>query len=195
MVLIKRFWRAKSGTFTATNAMINLSVMSSMSGSDPVVASTGAKVQMPKIMIVDKTTSPITLDGVVEGSVRVNAIENNGTMGKKYTQAASASDTEFGIASVNQLTLPTDAEATRFVVKYERQVESGVKISNQANKYPKTVKLTLKCLGIEPCSPDVIRAIYIVIPSFQVSSETSIQIGAEATIDYSGVTNNYKKVA
>ena len=29
-------------------------------------------------------------------------------------------------------------------------------------------------------------AIYIVIPSFQVSPETSISLGAEATIDYSG---------
>lgn len=185
-VLVKRFWRAKSGTFTATNAMLNLSVMGAASGSDAQVASSSAKIQMPKILIVNKTTNPITLTGVVEGTVRVNAIENNGTMGKKYTQGTTASDTEFGIASVNQLTLPTDAEATRFVVKYERQVESGVKISNQANKYPKTVKLTLKCLGIEPCSPDVLRAIYIVIPSFQVSSETSISLGAEATIDYSG---------
>lgn len=38
------------------------------------------------------------------------------------------------------------------------------------------------------------KAIYIVIPSFQVSSETSINLSAEATIDYAGVTNNYKQV-
>ena len=30
------------------------------------------------------------------------------------------------------------------------------------------------------------KAIYIVIPSFQVSSETSLTLGAEATIDFSG---------
>lgn len=185
-VLVKRFWRAKSGSFTATNAMLNLSVMGAASGSDAQVASSSAKIQMPKILILNKTADPITLEGLVEGTVRVNAIENNGTMGKAYQQSTTPSTTEFGIASTNQLSLPTDAEATRFVVKYEREVESGVKISNQANKYPKTVKLTLKCLGIEPCTPDVIRAIYIVIPSFQVSSEISMTLGAEATIDYAG---------
>ena len=166
--------------------MLNLNVLNSSSGGQTQVASSGAKIQMPKILILNKTADPITLEGLVEGTVRVNAIENNGTMGKKYTQSTTPSATEFGIAETNQLSLPTDSGATRFVVKYERQVESGVKISNQANKYPGTVKLTLKCLGIEPCTPDVLRAIYIVIPSFQVSSETSITLGAEATLDYSG---------
>ena len=160
MVLVKRFWRAKSASFSATNAMLNLNVLGSSSGTDAQVASTGAKIQMPKILILNKTADPITLDGLVEGTVRVNAIENNGTMGKKYSQSTTPSATEFGIAETNKLSLPTDAEATRFVVKYEREVESGVKISNQANKYPKTVKLTLKCLGIEPCSPDVLRERY-----------------------------------
>ena len=185
-VLVKRFWRAKAGTFTATNAMPNLHVMSAASGNDPQFASSGAKIQMPKIMILDRTAAPITLEGLVEGSVRVNALENNGTMGKSYAQSTTATASEFGIASVNQLTLPTDLTVSRFIVKYEREVESGVKITNTANKYPKTIRLTLKCLGIEPCSPDILRAIYIVIPSFQVSSETSLTLGAEATIDFSG---------
>ena len=158
-VLVKRFWRAKAGTFTATNAMPNLHVMSASSGTDAQFASSGTKIQMPKILILNKTTDPITLDGLVEGTVRVNAIENNGTMGKKYLQSTAPSTTEFGIAETNKLSLPTDVEATRFVVKYEREVESGVRITNQANKYPKTIKLTLKCLGIEPCSPDVLRVI------------------------------------
>ena len=162
LVLVKRFWRSKAATFTATNAMLNLNVMNSSSGSETQVASSGAAIQMPKIMILDKVTTPITLTGMVEGTVRVNALENNGTMGKSYQQSTTPSATEFGIASTNQLSLPTDAEATRFVVKYERTVESGVKISNQANKYPSTIKLTLKCLGIEPCTPDVLRESIII---------------------------------
>ena len=139
--------------------MLNLSVLGSASGTDAQYATSGAKIQMPKIMILDRTAAPITLEGLVEGSVRVNALENNGTMGKSYAQSTTATASEFGIASVNQLTLPTDLTVSRFIVKYEREVESGVKIVNQANKYPKTIKLTLKCLGIEPCTPDVLRVI------------------------------------
>ena len=114
---------------------------------------------MPKIMIVNKTVDPIILTGLVEGTVRVNAIENNGTMGKTYQQSTAPSTTEFGITSTNQLSLPTDSEATRFVVKFEREVESGVLIDNRADKYPSTIKLTLKCLGVEPCTPDVLRVL------------------------------------
>ena len=185
-VLVKRFWRSKAASFTATNALCNLSVMEATSGSTKQVASSSTKIQMPKIMIVNKTVDPITLTGLVEGTVRVSALENNGTMGKAYIQSAAPSATEFGIASTNQLSLPTDSEATRFVVKFERKVEYGVRISNQANKYPQTIKLTLKCLGVEPCSPDVLRAIYVVFPSFQVSSESSITLSSESGIDFSG---------
>ena len=39
--LIKRFWQGKTGTFTATNAMINLSMLASNSGVDPEVVSDG----------------------------------------------------------------------------------------------------------------------------------------------------------
>ena len=185
-VLVKRFWRAKSGTFTATNAMLNLNVMGAASGSNAEVASSSLKIQMPKILILNKTADPITLEGLVEGTVRVNLIEYNGTMGKSYAQSTTPSATEFGIASTNQLSLPTDVEASRFVVKYERTVESGVLIDNRADKYPSTIKLTLKCLGVEPCTPDVLRAIYIVFPSFQVSSEASITLSSESGIDFSG---------
>ena len=156
-VLVKRFWRGKAASFTATNALCNLSVMEATSGAAKQVASSEKKIKMPKIMILDKVTTPITLTGLVEGTVKVNAIENNGTMGKAYVQSGTASATEFGIASTNQLSLPTDPEATRFVVKFEREVESGVLIDNRANAYPQTIKLTLKCLGVEPCTPDVLR--------------------------------------
>ena len=131
--------------------------MEATSGAAKQVASAENKIKMPKIMILDKVTTPITLTGLVEGTVRVNAIENNGTMGKSYIQSGTPSATEFGIAATNQLSLPTDPEATRFVVKFEREVESGVLIDNRANAYPQTIKLTLKCLGVEPCSPDVLR--------------------------------------
>lgn len=191
-VLVKRFWRSKAASFSATNALMNLSVMEAVSGSTKQVATSGAKIQMPKILILERNASPITLEGLVEGTVRVNLIENNGTMGKSYAQSTTPSATEFGIASTNQLSLPTDVEASRFVVKYERTVESGVLIDNRADRYPSTIRLTLKCLGVEPCTPDVLRAIYIVFPSFQVSSEASITLSSESGIDFSGVTNNYK---
>lgn len=189
--LIKKFYQGKAGTFTATNAMINLNVIGAASGTDKVVASFDAKIQMPKIVIVNKGTKSIKLvDGVneslVDASIRVNALGNNGAMGKAYTLGTStASATEYTLSN-NTLTLPTDDTADRFVVKFERNVANAVKITNASDKFPGTVKLTLKALAVDPCEPDTLRACYIIIPSFQVSPELSITLSTEGTLDYSG---------
>ena len=189
--LIKKFYQGKAGTFKATNAMINLNVIGAASGTDKVVASEGSTIQMPKIIIVKKGTTSIDLvDGtnetLVTGTVHVNALGNNGAMGKAYKLgSSSASDTDFAITG-NKLTLPTDATADRFVVKFERKAANAVKILNASDKFPGTVKLTLKALAVDPCEPDTLRACYIIIPSFQVSPELSITLSTEGTLDYQG---------
>lgn len=39
---------------------------------------------------------------------------------------------------------------------------------------------------IEPCTADILRAGYLVLPSFQVSPEVSLSLTTDATIDYTG---------
>lgn len=184
-VLIKKFWKAKSASLKATNAMMDFNILGEQSGSGKKVASEIAPIQMPKVMIVDKTEDKIDLTGMVAGTVRVNAIANNGTMGKSYAQATAPSTTEFGLAS-NKLSLPTDSEASRFVVKYERKVTSGAMIDNRADVFPRTIKLTLKCLAVDQCSTDTLRSCYVVFPSFQISPETSTQLTTDASFDFTG---------
>lgn len=189
--LIKKFYQGKAGTFTATNAMINLNVIGAASGTEKEVADSVKKITMPKIVIVNKGTANIDLtagtdEELVAGSVRVNALGNNGAMGKAYTlSTGAASATEFSISG-DVLTLPTDTTAERFVVKYERATANAVKITNASDKFPGTVKLTLKALAVDPCEPDTLRACYIIIPSFQVSPEISITLSTEGTLDYKG---------
>lgn len=189
--LIKRFWQAKSASMTATNAMLDFNVLGEQSGSGKMVASAEKPIQMPKVLLIDKTTDPIKLEGLVTGTVHVNAIANNGTMGKAYTPATVASATEYGLTAANggnpaTLTLPTDSGATRFVVKYERKVTAGALVDNRADKYPQTIRLTLKCLAVDQCSTDTLRACYVVFPSFQVSPETSTSLTTDATFEFSG---------
>lgn len=189
--LIKKFYQGKAGTFTATNAMINLNVIGAASGTDKIIANSSQKVQMPKIIIAKKGETTVELvDGtnetLVTGTVRVNALGNNGAMGKSYELSSSeASPTAFKLSG-NTLTLPTDAAADRFVIKFERNAANAVKITNASDKFPGTVKLTLKALAVDPCEPDTLRACYIIIPSFQVSPELSITLSTEGTLDYKG---------
>jgi hypothetical protein len=183
--LIKRFYQGKSGEFTAQNAMLNLNILGAASGEGKLTASESAAIAMPKIITV-KAGETVTLANFVEGSVTVNALGTNGAMGKSYIKAAAASATEFGLTTAGILTPPTDEEETQFIVKYTRNVTSGVAIKNKADKFPGTVKLTLKALAVDPCSADTLRAVYIVLPSFQVSPEVSISLQTDATLEYKG---------
>ena len=183
--LIKRFYQGKSGEFTANNAMLNLNILGAASGEGKISASATAAIAMPKIITV-KAGETVTLTNFVDGTVTVNALGTNGAMGTAYVKAATASATEFGLTTAGVLTPPTDANETQYIVKYTRNVTSGVAIKNKADKFPGTVKLTLKALAVDPCSADTLRAVYIVLPSFQVSPEVSLNLTTDAQMEYKG---------
>ena len=183
--LIKRFYQGKSGEFTANNAMLNLNILGAASGEGKISASANAAIAMPKIITV-KAGETTTLTNFVDGTVTVNALGTNGAMGTSYVKAATASATEFGLTTAGVLTPPTDANETQYIVKYTRNVTSGVAIKNKADKFPGTVKLTLKALAVDPCSADTLRAVYIVLPSFQVSPEVSLNLTTDAQMEYKG---------
>ena len=185
--LIKRFYQGKSGEFTANNAMLNLNILGAASGEGKIIAGAGdLAIAMPKIITV-KAGETVTLTNFVEGSIVVNALSTNGSMGKAYTKSTTASTTAFGFAEdTGVLTPPTDSTETQYIVKYTRNVESGVAIKNKADKFPGTVRLTLKALCVDPCSADTLRACYIVLPSFQVSPEVSLNLTTDAQMEYKG---------
>ena len=183
--LVKKFWQGKTGTFEAKNAMLNVNVIGSASGEDPKIATSGNTIVMPKIITVSSGTTA-DIKGFVEGSVYVYAYGENGNMGKAYAKGTSASATEFGLTADGKFTPPTDTNETRYIVKYNRTVSDGLAVYNKADKFPGTVKLTLKALCVDPCEADTLRACYIVLPSFQVSPEVSISLQTDAQADYKG---------
>lgn len=184
-VLVKKFWTGKSGTFTATNAMINVNILEATSGSSALHATADGMIVMPKIEFV-KAGATLSMPGYVEGTVAVKAYYTNGTVGDAYALGTAASDTEFAISEDGVLTVPTAADVPRYVVKYQRNVAAGTKIVNRSDKFPRTVKLTLKALAVDPCAADTLKACYIEFPSFQVSPEVSINLATDATLDYTG---------
>ena len=194
--LVKKFYTGKSGTFTANNAMIDFNILAASTGSEKVVVD-GSKVksvEMPRIVHVSKSTASLAIPDAVEGSVRVVGLAGNDSVIQEYAKHASAaSATEFAITGTNEnmtLQLPTDGSTpglVRYLVKYNRVVKKGaVAIRNEVDKFPRTIRLTLKALAVDPCSPDEVRACYIVLPSFQVSPDVSFTLSTDATLEFKG---------
>lgn len=149
--VIKTFYRAKTGTFTATNSTINLPILGAMSGTDPQYASVGSAITMPRILTVAKT-SGIDLPGITDNgannNVVVYSINNNGTLGDAYASS------EYTITPVTNkpstMAITARTGDTKFIIKYNRSVtENGMKIQNRSDAFPKSVKLTLKVLIVD----------------------------------------------
>ena len=185
--LVKKIWKSKAGTFSATNAFVNTNIIAASSGSTPIFASSGNKVTMPRMLHVKKGTE-VDITDYVSGSVKVAQYFGDGSIGKTYELGSTASTTEFSIASeTKKLTLPTDPETEMYFVKYLREVESGALISNKADEFPSSVRAIMKATYYNPCKKNELKADYIEFPSFQVSPETSFPINADsATMDFKG---------
>ena len=185
--LVKKIWKSKAGSFSATNAFVNTNIIAASSGSTPIFASSDNKVTMPRMLHV-KAGTKVTLGDYVSGSVKVAQYFGDGSIGKTYKLGATANETDFAIASeTKELTVPTDAGTEMYFVKYLREVESGALISNKADEFPSSVRAIMKATYYNPCKKNELKADYIEFPSFQVSPETSFPINADsATMDFKG---------
>lgn len=213
--IIKTFYRGKQGELTATNSTLSLPMIASMGGTDPQYAGAGdAAIVMPRIVTggaaAGATSVKIVLPGLAGVAAAdfkgvVNAVAPNGALGDKYAISLTAGATgETGgegdptkifsfvpadgttDAYIEILNLTEDGDRN-FIVKYDRTVtENGAKIVNRSDKFPKSVKLTIKVLICDPCETDVIRAAYVVIPNFQPSPELNVDFTTDATLDYTG---------
>lgn len=204
--VIRSIYNSKTATFTASSAMISPALLNANSGSEAKYATKEAAIQMPKIMVV-KAGETISLpdlagtvieDLFVPTSIQVMGIYNNGANGDVLKRSASASleKKEYGFIvpgeeTPAQIIVPEAGKdaPTQYLVKYERNVESGIQLMNTANQFPDTVRLTLFAAVMDPCE-DTYKAAYIYIPSFQPDPSVTISLDVEnQEMDFSGNIN------
>lgn len=190
--IVRTIYKSKTGTFTATNAFLHPQLMNAASGSSIEHAAVGSTITMPKIVVLPAGTSGYTLDStIVASSLQVIGLFGNGINSDALTKISSGTP-EAGEylfdATTYKITLPgvSDDAPINYLVKYDRAVTSGMKLTNSVKNFPSTVKLTLYCSYVDPCD-DSLRAMYVVLPSFQASPETTLSLNAEEQeMDFNG---------
>lgn len=184
--LIRKIFTGKSGTFTCTNALLNANIIAEGSGSPKTTASADAKLKVPFIHKVKAgSVTQVEVDGMIEDSVKVIGESADGAMVATYLKDTAVSATAYAVAE-GKVLVPTDTEVGTFVVTGEREIETGAMVQNRSDKFPKTVHLLVKALGFQVCEPDILRAIYVDIPSFQPSPDQDFQLATDATLDFTG---------
>lgn len=189
--IVYRKYNAKNLEITATNAFISTDVIALTSGSDMLYASEDAPLRFPKIEEIPVSTKTLSIPGFVEGTMEVYGLNKSGARATEVFSLAdggAASATQFAIAE-EELTLPVlpeGTEITKFLVKYTRDVKSGMMAKNYGDKFSDAMELVFKCLAVDPCDK-MLRACYIVVPSASISPDAEIAIanGESNTIDFS----------
>ena len=187
--LIKKIYTGKTGTFSATNAFLDANIIAQASGSKKEVATAAAKIKAPVVHDVKNTpdNTSVVIDGLIEDTVKIIGESASGALIDTYTLGTIASATEFVVAN-DRVTLPVgvDSQVAKFVIIGEREMSEGAKVVNMSDQFPETITLLLQCITIDPCTPNVRRATYIKIPSFQPSPDLTFTLSTDAQLDYTG---------
>ena len=183
---VRTIYKSKNGQFSATSAMLHPQVLALASGTNPKYAAEGAAIDMPKIVNEDAGKT-VDLTDMKEGTLpKVIGVFGNGANETAKTEAEVTA-----MISGTTLTLPAAGEGlpTNYVVIYERAVTSGIKIVNDAYKFPETYKLTLQVSYFDICD-DQLKLAYVVLPKFQPSPDQTISLNAEdQNVDFNGNLN------
>ena len=186
--LVRRIYKSKSGEFSATNAFLHPAVLNAASGSAIESATEEALIQMPKIFVINAGTE-VDASDAKEGTVHVMGLYGNGANGAVLAPSATTAEVDktFKFAD-GKITVPGAAEdaPTTYLVKYERDVESGIKLSNLADKFPDTVHMTFLCSYVDPCD-DQLKPCYVYVPSFMPDPAITINLDADnQSMDFAG---------
>lgn len=141
--LIKRFYRSKTASLTATSALLNLNVMGLQLGCSRINADGSTTFEMPMSTLVKKGET-VTLKGVKAGTVHVYGMTNSGAATIEYEADTTADATHYAITTGGVLTPPTAEDETQYFVYYVKTVTSGVKYLNSAEQFPQSVKIRLE---------------------------------------------------
>ena len=163
--IIRQIYNNKTATFTASSALASPALLNAQSGSPMEVASESRAIEMPKIVTV-AAGGTVDVSDAKSGTIQVMGLYNNGANGVALEQGTTAvvDETYAYDTSTKKITVPlaeTDAPTT-YLIKYDRDVTSGLKMANYSDSFPDTVHLTLYIAVMDPCS-DKYRAGYLLI--------------------------------
>jgi hypothetical protein len=180
--VVRRIYRTKNGEFNSTSAFLHPALMNAGSGSDITVASTTTPITgVPRIEVV-AAGGTLDVSDADAGSIQVIGIYSNGANGAVLAAGTTAVAGETYAYDSTEKTVTVPAGGTdlpvNYVVQYTRSITAGIKLVNEADKFPNAQRLRIKASYVDPCS-DTLKAAYIYIPSFMPDPSMTLNFDSE----------------
>jgi hypothetical protein len=171
-VPIATFYRAKTAEFSAENALFDMNLIATQSGTKKRVASTTAAIDAPCFETVDIETGKLEYTlahtPAMDTSVKAYVLNGDGTLGEKIVVTTSATGKSIAISG-NTVTLAeggfTVGSQLFFMYDYKADGTTGngaVEVMNSANNFPVGCKFIMEILGADVCDQTNLIYAYLV---------------------------------
>lgn len=196
-VPIATFYRAKNCEFSAENALFDMNLLATQSGSVKKVATSGAKITVPCFQTIDvESATSLTLSHTpVTGTTpKVYLLNGDGTLGEKIkvdTSATARTAVAIAGTTVTIVTGETGFKAGEqlfFMYEYEADGTEGngaVEVMNSAKNFPVGCKFIMEILGADVCDQTNLIYAYLVFPNAKLSPDFDWSIATDSTHPFS----------
>ncbi len=180
---IMTFERAKSCSFSATNAIFDLGLLAAQMGTQKEIASETNTIDTPEFytLVVEAGKTSYTLPHTPKDAVKeIYTLNGDESIGYAYEAATTADSTHF-VYSEGKIVVPTGlAVGTELIVMYEYAATSAVQVVNRATEFPKACRFVLEVLGADTCDPTTVIKAMIVFDNAKLSSQVDIGLATDS---------------
>ena len=196
-VPIATFYRAKTAEFSAENALFDMNLLATQSGTTKKVASTTAKIDTPCFQTIDiedaKTSYTLSHTPKTGTTPKVYVLKGDGTLGEKVEIATTAAERSVAITRTTMTVVVGDAgykAGEQIFVMYEYEADGAskngaVEVANSANNFPVGCKFVMEILGADVCDQTNLIYAYLIFPNAKLSPDFDWSIATDSTHPFS----------
>ena len=191
-VPIATFYRAKTAEFSAENALFDMNLIATQSGTKKKVATEATAIVAPCFETIDIVagTTAYTLAHKPIAEPKVYVLKGDGTLGDKVV-VGSAANGKTIVISEKAVTIGDGYAAGSqlfFMYDYNADGTDGngaVEVMNSANNFPVGCKFIMEILGADVCDQTNLIYAYLVFPNAKLSPDFDWSIATDSTHPFS----------
>ena len=172
-VPIATFYRAKTAEFSAENALFDMNLLATQSGTAKKVAKTDAKIDAPCFQTIDVTAATsYTLSHAPKAGTtpKIYVLNGDGTLGEKVEIATTASARKVALTGTALTIVVGDdgfKAGEQLFVMYEYEADGtekngAIEVANSATNFPVGCKFVMEILGADVCDQTNLIYAYLV---------------------------------
>ena len=192
-VPIATFYRAKTAEFSAENALFDMNLIATQSGTKKKVATEAAAIEAPCFETIDVAAATLTytLGHTPIATPKAYVLNGDGTLGEKITIATAAAGKTIAVSG-KSVTLAEGgyAEGAQLFFMYDYKADGtegngAVEVMNSANNFPVGCKFIMEILGADVCDQTNLIYAYLVFPNAKLSPDFDWSIATDSTHPFS----------